>query len=155
MTDAMVSRGFAPVTGGEEGGVESVAGFETQGKRGVFGIQQVARELGITQRTLRFYEDKGLIVPQRLGGMRVYTRREVARMRLILRGKRLGFSLREIAEFLDLYAADPTRREQMRHLGEQVRRHLAKLAQQREAINTTIAELQAMEREVRDWMARN
>ena len=121
----------------------------------VFGIQQVARELGITQRTLRFYEDKGLIEPQRAGGMRVYSRREVARMRLILRGKSLGCSLREIAEFLDLYNADPTRREQMRHLGEQIRRHMTQLTRQREAIDTTIAELTQMDREVREWMARN
>ena len=133
----------------------TAAGFETGEGADVFGIQQVARELGITQRTLRFYEDKGLIEPQRLAGMRVYSRREVARMRLILRGKSLGFSLREIAEFLDLYGVDPTRREQMRHLGEQIRRHMAKLTEQRAAIDTTIAELIDMDREVREWMARN
>ena len=133
----------------------TAAGFETGEGADVFGIQQVARELGITQRTLRFYEDKGLIEPQRLAGMRVYSRREVARMRLILRGKSLGFSLREIAEFLDLYGVDPTRREQMRHLGEQIRRHMAKLTEQRAAIDTTIAELIDMDREVREWMANN
>ena len=133
----------------------TAAGFETGEGADVFGIQQVARELGITQRTLRFYEDKGLIEPQRLAGMRVYSRREVARMRLILRGKSLGFSLREIAEFLDLSGVDPTRREQMRHLGEQIRRHMAKLTEQRAAIDTTIAELIDMDREVREWMANN
>ena len=133
----------------------TVPGFETDGASEVFGIQQVARELGITQRTLRFYEDKGLIEPQRLAGMRVYSRREVARMRLILRGKSLGFSLREIADFLDLYGVDPSQREQMRHLGEQIRRHMAKLSQQRAAIDTTIAELAQMDREVREWMANN
>jgi len=133
----------------------TAAGFETGEGADVFGIQQVARELGITQRTLRFYEDKGLIEPQRLAGMRVYSRREVARMRLILRGKSLGFSLREIAEFLDLYGVDPTRREQMRHLGEQIRLHMAKLTEQRAAIDTTIAELIDMDREVREWMANN
>ena len=85
----------------------TAAGFETGEGADVFGIQQVARELGITQRTLRFYEDKGLIEPQRLAGMRVYSRREVARMRLILRGKSLGFSLREIAEFHHHRRIDP------------------------------------------------
>jgi len=71
------------------------------------GIQQVATELGISTRTLRFYEDKGLIEPRRVGTMRIYTRREVGRMQLILRGKRLGFTLRDIQTFLDLYDADP------------------------------------------------
>ncbi|MEX6999518.1 MerR family transcriptional regulator, partial [Pseudomonas aeruginosa] len=69
------------------------------------GIQEVSRMLGVSARTLRFYEDKGLIEPCRIGTTRVYTRREVARMQLILRGKRLGFTLRDIEEFLDLYDA--------------------------------------------------
>ena len=86
------------------------------GRDGPLGIQQVARELGISQRTLRFYEDKGLIASTRIGTMRVYSRRELGRMRLILRGKRLGFSLREISEFLDLYDVDPSGHEQMRAL---------------------------------------
>ena len=72
---------------------------------------------GSRPRTLRFYEDKGLIEPRRVGTTRVYTRREVGRMQLILRGKRLGFSLRDIQEFLDLYDADPQHVEQMRRLG--------------------------------------
>src|SRR5579871_5583763 len=82
------------------------------------GIQQVATELGISARTLRFYEDKGLIEPRRVGTMRIYTRREVGRMQLILRGKRLGFSLRDIKTFLDLYDADPQHLEQMRALSD-------------------------------------
>ena len=63
---------------------------------GFLGIQDVAEHLGVTPRALRFYEGKGLIEPGRRGGMRVYSRREVGRLRLILRGKRLGFSIREI-----------------------------------------------------------
>ena len=61
-------------------------------------IAEAAEELGVTQRTLRFYEDKGLIAPQRVGTMRVYSRREMGRMMLILRGKRLGFSIRRDPE---------------------------------------------------------
>jgi DNA-binding transcriptional MerR regulator len=114
------------------------------------GIQHVARELGITARTLRFYEDKGLIEPRRIGTMRVYTRREVARVQLILRGKRLGFSLREIQEFLDLYDADPHHVEQMRRLAALTRERIAKLMKQQAAIEQTVAELRAMEREARD-----
>ena len=77
---------------------------------------EVARTLGVSARTLRFYEDKGLIEPCRIGTTRIYTRRDVARMRLILRGKRLGFSLRDIEEFLGLYDSDPQHVEQMRAL---------------------------------------
>jgi DNA-binding transcriptional MerR regulator len=64
----------------------------SEGEQELLGIQDVASLLGITPRTLRFYEDRGLIEPRRVGAARVYTRRETARMRLILRGKRLGFS---------------------------------------------------------------
>ena len=80
------------------------------------GIQDVANSLGVTTRTLRFYEDRGLIEPRRVGTARVYSKRETARMQLILRGKRLGFSLRDIEEFLRLYDADPQHVEQMRAL---------------------------------------
>jgi DNA-binding transcriptional MerR regulator len=111
------------------------------------GIQHVADELGVTMRTLRFYEDKGLIEPRRVGTMRVYTRREVGRMRLILRGKRLGFSLREIKEFLDLYDADPQHVEQMRRLAGRARTRIAELTEQQGAIEQTIAELQVIELE--------
>ena len=124
------------------------------GRDGPLGIQQVARELGISQRTLRFYEDKGLIASTRIGTMRVYSRRELGRMRLILRGKRLGFSLREISEFLDLYDVDPSGHEQMRALDQAVSRHLVQLEAQREAIDTTLAELREIASEVRRWLAR-
>ncbi|HEY0271472.1 MAG TPA: MerR family DNA-binding transcriptional regulator [Sphingomonas sp.] len=117
------------------------------------GIQHVADELGVTMRTLRFYEDKGLIEPRRVGTTRIYTRREVGRMRLILRGKRLGFSLREIKEFLDLYDADPQHVEQMRRLAERARGRLTELGEQRTAIEQTIAELHVIEREALEKIA--
>ncbi|WP_419825971.1 MerR family transcriptional regulator [Sphingomonas sp.] len=110
-------------------------------------IQDVADELGVSTRTLRFYESKGLIEPQRVGAMRVYDRREVARLRLILRGKRLGFSLRDIQEFLNLYDADPQHAEQMRRLIDRVRSRLAELEAQRAAIDETVRELHQIERE--------
>ncbi len=111
------------------------------------GINDVARLLDVTPRTLRFYEDQGLITPCRVGAIRVYTRREIARMRLILRGKRLGFSLRDIVEFLDLYDADPQHVEQMRALAERCRRRIDHLVNQRDAIVETVAELEKIERE--------
>jgi DNA-binding transcriptional MerR regulator len=109
------------------------------------GIQDVAAHLGISHRTLRFYEDKGLIEPARVGNTRIYSRREVARMQLILRGKRLGFSIREIKEFLDLYDADPTQAEQLRLLVHGVRERIGLLEKQREEIEKTLKELRQIE----------
>lgn len=111
------------------------------------GIQDVAKSLGVTTRTLRFYEDKGLIEPRRIGTMRIYSRRETARMQLILRGKRLGFSLRDIKQFLDLYDADPQHVEQMRALAARCRERIDELAKQREALDQTLAELGQIEQE--------
>ena len=118
------------------------------------GIQEVAAQLGITMRTMRFYEDKGLIAPQRVGTTRVYTKREVARMQLILRGKRLGFSIREIKEFLDLYEADPAHLEQARRFAARVRQRLTELTKQQVAIEQTIAELRKLESEAEDHLAK-
>jgi DNA-binding transcriptional MerR regulator len=112
-------------------------------------VTQLAAELGVTARAIRFYEDKGLIEPQRLGTTRVYTRREAARMTLILRGKRLGFSLRQIKEFLDLYDVDSTQHAQMQSLIENVRARAAELDQQRQAITQTLAELADIEIQAR------
>lgn len=113
----------------------------------VRGIQQVAADLGVTTRTLRFYEDKGLIDPRRVGTTRVYTKREFGRMQLIMRGKRLGFSLREIKEFLDLYDSDPQHVEQMRRLAARARERAEELEQQKRALDQTVAELRQIERE--------
>lgn len=117
------------------------------------GIQQMASELGITHRTIRFYEDKGLIEPRRIGTTRVYSRREFARMQLILRGKRLGFSLRDIARFLDLYEADPNHLEQMRALSEAVSERIGRLEEQAKAIDQTLAELRAIAGQAEDRIA--
>jgi DNA-binding transcriptional MerR regulator len=111
------------------------------------GIQEVAKELGLTMRALRFYEDKGLIAPQRVGTTRIYGKREVARVRLVQRGRRLGFSVREIKEFLDLYDVDPEHAEQMRRFVKRVRERLAELEQRRAALEETISELRQLERE--------
>eukprot|EP01037_Dinobryon_pediforme_P024975 gene24974-biopygen14970 len=119
----------------------------TEPSQELTGINAVARMLDITPRTLRFYEDKGLITPCRVGAIRVYTRREIARMRLILRGKRLGFTLRDIVEFLDLYDADPQHVEQMRALAQRCRQRIDRLAAQQEAIAETLEELEKIEGE--------
>jgi len=114
----------------------------TAGKAQLHTVTQLAAELGITARTLRFYEGKGLITPSRLGTTRVYMARDRARMILILRGKRLGFSLREIADYLDLYDIDPTQKTQSTRLLKLIAVRMSKLEAQRVALDEMIAELQ-------------
>lgn len=111
----------------------------------LYSVTQLANDLGITPRTLRFYEDKGLLMPQRLGTTRAYTHRDRVRMILILRGKRMGFSLREIKEFLDLYDADHSSPKQMQHLLKKVRGRITLLEEQLHAVEMSLAELRNME----------
>ncbi len=110
-------------------------------------MTSLAAELGVTPRTIRFYEDKGLVTPRRAGVTRVYTARDRARMVLIMRGKRLGFSLRDIGEFLDLYDADPRQLAQMRQLRGAVRARIDELEQQLVALDLTLGELREIERQ--------
>ncbi len=110
-------------------------------------VTQFAQSLGVTARAVRFYEDKGLLTPRRAGNTRVYTARDRARLVLILRGKRLGFSLQEIAEYLDLYDSDPTQAEQMRTLMKRVRARIALLEEQSAALKATLIELRDIERQ--------
>ena len=116
-------------------------------------VTQLARDLGITARTIRFYEDKSLISPQRAGSTRIYSARDRARMILILRGKRLGFSLREIKEYLDLYTADQSQAGQIRALLGGVRKRLDMLRDQRRALETTIGELDDIQRQAEAALA--
>ena len=107
----------------------------------LYTVTELAKELGMTARAVRFYEDKGLITPQRAGTTRVYSARDRARMILILRGKRLGFALSEIKEYLDLYDADVTQHAQLRALLAAVAKRRAQLLAQRQAIDEALAEL--------------
>ncbi|GFM27805.1 MerR family DNA-binding transcriptional regulator [Novosphingobium sp. PY1] len=118
----------------------------------MLGIHEAAEHLDVTMRTLRFYEDKGLIAPQRVGTTRIYGKREIGRMQLILRGKRLGFSIREIKEFLDLYDVDPEHVEQVRNLLGKVSDRIAELRRQKRAIEQTLTELRLIEQQSKDWL---
>ena len=111
----------------------------------LYAVSELAKDLGVTPRTLRFYEDKGLLSPQRLGTTRAYTHRDKVRMILILRGKRMGFSLREIKEFLDLYIVDHSNVKQMQHLLNKVRGRIGLLEEQLQAVQTSLQELRKME----------
>jgi DNA-binding transcriptional MerR regulator len=113
---------------------------ESEG-RDLFAIADLAREFGISTRAIRFYESKGLLNPERVGSTRVFRRRDRARLILILRGKRLGFSLRDISDYLSLYDADRTQKAQVNLLVEMVDARMEQLKGQLADLETTIAEL--------------
>lgn len=106
-------------------------------------IRQLCQEFKCTPRALRFYEDKGLLNPARDGMNRVYSYRDRARLQLILRGKRVGLSLAEIGEILDLYEADETGAQQAAKSLRKFRERIVALEQQKKDIDDAIAQLQA------------
>jgi DNA-binding transcriptional MerR regulator len=110
-------------------------------QRPIYSIGDMAGQLGISTRAIRFYEDQGMLAPQRAGGNRVYAARDMARLKLILRGKRLGFSLSDIRELLDLYDADRDHVEQLRQTLDKGRSRIAELEQQMTELAQTLQEL--------------
>ncbi|MDB6083570.1 MAG: merR [Gammaproteobacteria bacterium] len=110
-----------------------------------YSVTQLGADLGVSARTIRFYEDKGLISPRRAGKNRVYTLRDRGRMIVILRGKKLGFTLREIKEYLDLYDADPAHAKQLRLLLKAVHSRILQLEDQRVALDEALGELREVE----------
>jgi DNA-binding transcriptional MerR regulator len=120
----------------------------------LYSVTELAKDLGVTPRAIRFYEAKGLITPQRAGSTRVYTHRDRARLILILRGKKLGFSLREVKDYLDLYVVDTTLVEQLQLLLKGVHTRIALLEDQRQAVEETLIELRNIERIALDTLSR-
>jgi DNA-binding transcriptional MerR regulator len=108
--------------------------------RDLFAIADLSKEFGISTRAIRFYEAKGLLTPERVGATRVFRRRDRARLILILRGKRLGFSLRDISEYLSLYDAH-SQTAQVNLLTDMVDKRLGLLERQLADLQTTIGEL--------------
>ena len=122
--------------------------------RDLFAIADLAREFGISTRAIRFYEAKGLLNPERVGSTRVFRRRDRARLILILRGKRLGFSLRDISDYLSLYEADRTQRAQINLLLEMVDQRVDLLEQQLADLETSLAELREIRTLASERLAR-
>lgn len=108
-------------------------------------ISDLAKEFGITTRAIRFYEDEGLISPKRDGQRRLYAPRDRVRLMLILRGRRLGFSLKEIAEIIDLYDREPGEQGQLRLFLGKISERRQLLKQQQDDIKQTLSELDQVE----------
>lgn len=120
-----------------------------------FSIAQLAKEFGLTHRSIRFYEDQGLITPARSGLMRVYSYRDRARLALICRAKRLGFSVAEIRDFLNLYEAGNGQAEQMRFALTRTRDRIGTLERQLEDVKTTLTELRGIESAIARFLDTN
>jgi DNA-binding transcriptional MerR regulator len=113
-------------------------------------ITELAEEFGVTLRTIRHYEDVGLITPERRGSSRVFHPRDRIRLQLILRGKRLGFSLPEIRTIVNMYDEQPGEAGQLQYLLDQIDVRRAELEQLRRDIDETMAELAHVEQRCRE-----
>lgn len=120
----------------------------------LYGITQLCEEFELTPRAIRFYEDKGLLAPRRVNGARVYTQRDRARLKIILRAKAIGSSLEEIKHYLDLYGSHGEgRAKQLQWTLDRTNAAIAELEQKRAHIDATLAELRLINETVRAQLA--
>jgi len=133
---------------------EVLASHRDEGSTELFGISELCDEFSISPRAIRFYEDKGLLAPRRINGARVYTRRDRARLALILRAKAIGSSLAEIKQYLDMYGSHGEGRvQQLKYVLARTDETIAELEQKRAHIEATLAELRVINATVRDALA--
>ncbi len=118
-------------------------------ERAEYSIGDLAREFDVTPRAIRFYEDQGLLAPRRDGQRRIYAQRERTRLKLTLRGKRLGLSLSEIRELIDMYEPGRDERPQLERFLAALGAHKTALEQQRTDIEAQLSEIAAFEKRVR------
>lgn len=121
---------------------------EPNNPAGTYTIGELSREFDITLRSIRFYEDQGLLQPTRVGTTRIFSRRDRGRLALICRGKRLGFSLKVIKTFLDLYESGGQQTDQMRFLNEKAQERIKVLEQQRVDLEQTLRELREISAQI-------
>lgn len=119
-----------------------------------FAISDLAREFGITPRTIRFWEDQGILAPEREGNKRVFNRRDRARLKMALRGKRLGLSLAEIKDLIGMYASTEDETPQLQECLRIMEKRRAALEQQREDIEAMLAEIAQFEQLCQQELAR-
>lgn len=127
-----------------EGGAERVE----------FSISELAREFDVTPRAIRFYEAEGLLAPRRDGQRRIYTARDRTRLKLTLRGKRLGLTLSEIRELIDMYEPGRDERPQLERFLAVLEAHKKSLLQQRADLEAQLGELRTFEKRVRKQLKR-
>jgi DNA-binding transcriptional MerR regulator len=134
------------IAGNEEAGMAIPAGDLAEGSRGRMTISELAGEFGITPRTIRYYEEVGLLSPHRNTptSQRLYDDRDRARLKLILRGKRFGYSLAELVDILELYEVDPTQRQQIMRTLEYGLQHIRE-------IDERIEELEEIRKEMLEF----
>ena len=123
-------------------------------ERTEFSISELAREFDVTPRAIRFYEDQGLLAPRREGQRRIYTPRDRTRLKLTLRGKRLGLSLSEIRELIDMYEPGRDERPQLERFLAVLDAHKKSLLQQRADLEAQLAEIRTFEKRVRQQLHR-
>ena len=112
----------------------------------IFTVPELARELNLTERAIRFYESKGLLFPKRAGNTRIFNYKDRARLIIIRRAKKLGFSLKDIKKYLDLYDVDQGHDEQTKLALKGVRERITHLEDQKEEINIVLSELKKLEK---------
>ena len=123
-------------------------------ERSEYSIGELASEFDVTPRAIRFYEDQGLLAPQRAGQRRIYSPRDRTRLKLTLRGKRLGLSLSEIRELVDMYEPGRDERPQLKRFLAVLEAHQASLRQQRTDIEAQLSELEVFEKKIRKQLGR-
>lgn len=119
-------------------------------KRKLYSISDLSKEFDVTTRAIRFYEDAGLLSPLRQGRNRYYTIRDRTRLKLVLRGKRLGFSLNEIGEMFRLYDAEPGEVAQLNHILDKINEKMHLLERQLEDVQIVMQELQEFRQQCRE-----
>lgn len=119
-----------------------------------FAISDLAREFGITPRTIRFWEDQGILAPEREGSKRVFTRRDRARLKMALRGKRLGLTLAEIKDLIGMYASTEDETPQLLECLRVMSKRREALEQQREDIEAMLAEITLFEQQCQQELVR-
>ena len=117
-------------------------------KETFYTVPQLSKELNVTERTIRFYDSKGLLNPSRVGNTRIFNYKDRARLLIILRAKKLGFSLKDIKIYLDLYDVDPSHKTQSENAIKTITKRLIHLNDQRKEINFIIKELKSLKKDI-------
>jgi DNA-binding transcriptional MerR regulator len=123
---------------------------DVEGNDGLIRIGEMVKKHGVTLRALRFYEAKGLLAPRREGGARVYTLRDNARLRFILLGRRIGFSLRDVKQIIDLFDAPGSNAEQLEHVLRKSEKQLARLQHLQITVEKALGDLNVLTQAIRN-----